>query len=62
MDKRKPPSCGNPFVRTDSLEETVWSDIVEFVRNPGEVLQRLETQMKALVEVFAGLLRILAPR
>lgn len=34
-----------PKVRADWLEELVWSDVREFIQNPGEALQRVREQL-----------------
>jgi site-specific DNA recombinase len=33
--------CGNRAVRAESLEQAVWRDICEFIRNPGPILREL---------------------
>jgi len=35
-----------PYVRAVWLEETVWDDVRQFLRNPGEVLERVRGQME----------------
>lgn len=35
---------GAPYVRAEWLEETVWSDVRRFLKNPGEVLERVREQ------------------
>jgi site-specific DNA recombinase len=37
---------GAPYIRAEWLEEEVWSDMGRFLQNPGEVLDRVRTQMK----------------
>jgi len=37
---------GAPYIRAEWLEEEVWSDMRRFLQNPGEVLDRVRTQMK----------------
>jgi site-specific DNA recombinase len=34
-----------PYVRADWLEETVWADVRQFLRDPGAVLERVREQM-----------------
>lgn len=41
------PNCGAPYVRVAELEETVWADIVDFVHNPGDVLDQLAATMRS---------------
>jgi site-specific DNA recombinase len=36
-----------PYVRAEWLEETVWSDVRQFLRNPGEVLERIRQQRES---------------
>lgn len=33
--------CSSPYVRAGWIEDLVWQDVREFLRNPGEVLQRI---------------------
>ena len=37
--------CKAVWVRGDQLEYEVWADIVEFARNPGQVIKRLQDQL-----------------
>jgi len=39
--------CPAKILRGDTLEEIVWTDIESFLRNPGEILKKLETEVEA---------------
>lgn len=39
--------CPAAIVRGDALEEEIWTDIVEFARNPGKVIEKLQAQARA---------------
>jgi site-specific DNA recombinase len=41
----KTPPHRAPYVRAEWLEETVWADVRSFLKNPGEVLERVREQM-----------------
>jgi site-specific DNA recombinase len=47
--------CTNPNVRADWLEDLVWSQIVGFVQNPKEALERLREEMAAAEEPLEDL-------
>ena len=38
---------GAPYVKAEWLEEEVWSDVRQFLENPGEVLDRVRTQIES---------------
>ena len=38
---------GAPYIRAEWLEEEVWRDVRRFLENPGEVLDRVRTQMES---------------
>ncbi len=39
--------CRSKSVRGDRLEEQIWSDMVAFLHNPGEVLQQLKSRLES---------------
>ena len=39
------PVHNAPYVPVEWLEETVWADVRQFLKNPGEVLERVRSQM-----------------
>jgi site-specific DNA recombinase len=39
------PPHGAPYVRAEWLEETVWADVRRFLKDPGEVLERVREQL-----------------
>jgi site-specific DNA recombinase len=47
MTGTRPERCPSAIVRGDQLEAEVWSDIQDFARNPGKVVQKLRAQAKA---------------
>jgi hypothetical protein len=42
---RRAPRGHAPYVRAEWLEETVWADVRQFLRDPGAVLERVREQM-----------------
>lgn len=44
------PQCSATTVRADALEEHVWNQCVEFVKNPGEVIFLLQKRLAEYVE------------
>jgi site-specific DNA recombinase len=42
---------GAPYIRAEWLEEEVWGDVRRFLENPGEVLDRVRTQMESSDEI-----------
>ena len=43
---QKDHPCGPPNVSAPWLEDLVWTDVKQFVRNPGEVLERVREQLR----------------
>jgi len=41
------PLHNAPYVPVEWLEETVWADVRQFLKNPGEVLERVRAQMES---------------
>jgi site-specific DNA recombinase len=42
--RRTRGQCTNNMVRADLLEEAIWSDILHYINNPGEIFQQLTEQ------------------
>lgn len=45
--KRRGSRCGVPAIRTDMIESLIWSDLAWALRHPGEVLERLQAELRA---------------
>jgi len=46
MLRRDGVRCGSKAVRGDLLEQQVWADVEAFVRNPAEVLEKLQDRLR----------------